>query len=205
MDVPERMQRLPRDPRRGIPVPWFVAWIDGQPDYRVIGPGKLALGIRFGHCWLCGYPIGRNGSFVIGPMCSVTRTNSEPPSHRDCAIYAAVTCPFLTRPAMRRREKGLPEDAVEPAGVGLRRNPGVVAVWSTRKWSLFSDCRGGTLVKMGDPTEVLWYAEGRAATRAEVEASIESGLPLLEADKEGPAAAAELGRLVDVARRYLPA
>jgi hypothetical protein len=29
------------------------------------------------------------------------------------------------------------------------------------------------------PVEIKWYAEGRAATRAEVMASIESGLPLL--------------------------
>ncbi len=34
---------------------------------------------------------------------------------------------------------------------------------------------------MGEPESVEWYAEGRAATRAEVMASIESGLPNLEA------------------------
>jgi len=31
---------LPIDPDRGYPVPWFVAWVNGKPDFRVIGVGK---------------------------------------------------------------------------------------------------------------------------------------------------------------------
>lgn len=174
------MARLPLD-ARGYPVPWFVAWIDGAPDFRVIGPGKLAKAVNYKLCWLCGEPLGRFGAFVIGPMCALNRTSSEPPSHRDCAIFAATACPFLTRPNAERRSANLPADYVEPAGVGLKRNPGACLVWVTRSWKWFR-VENGALCEVGDPTETLWYAEGRAATREEIDTSILTGLPLLLAE-----------------------
>lgn len=175
--LPDRMRRLRLD-ARGYPVPWFVAWIDGVPDFRVIDTGKIPGAINGKVCWLCGEPMGRFGAFVIGPMCALNRTTSEPPCHRDCAIFAATACPFLTRPNAERRAANLPEGYIEPAGIGLKRNPGVSLVWITRSWFWFRE-GDGVLCEVGDPVETLWYAEGRAATRDEIEKSIETGLPLL--------------------------
>ncbi|MGW4043016.1 hypothetical protein [Streptomyces sp. NPDC004721] len=177
---PPRIARLPRN-HAGYPVPWFVAWIDGMPDFRVIGAGKLDDAIRFRACWLCGEPLGANAAFVIGPMCAINRVSPEPPSHRDCADYAARACPFLTTPDMRRRDSQLPDNTVEPDGIMLRRNPGVALVWVSRTWRLQPHLR---LWTVGDPIETRWYAEGRPATRAEALASITSGLPLLRAEAE---------------------
>ncbi|MFJ5151426.1 hypothetical protein ACIQCF_07525 [Streptomyces sp. NPDC088353] len=189
---PPRIARLPRD-KHARPVPWFVAIFDGVPDFRVVGTGKLDDAIRFRSCWLCGDPLGANAAFVLGPMCSINRVSPEPPSHRDCADYAARACPFLTTPGMRRRDTGLPETAVEPDGTMIRRNPGVALVWTSRTWRLQPHHR---LWTVGDPIETRWYAEGRPATRAEVLASINSGLPLLRAeaeqDRQPAAALAEL-------------
>jgi len=215
MEIPDRIKRLPIDPQRGLPVPWFVAWIDGKPDFRVIDDGKFVDAVKFKRCWVCGQEMGRNCSFVLGPMCAVTRTSPEPPSHHDCAVYSAVTCPFLSIPDMRRREKGLPVGHVPAPGCGIKRNPGVALVWTTRSWKLIrgqtADGGGnpGVLVSVGDPSETLWFCEGRAATRAEIDASMESGLPLLyDADRGRPQEAeahAELARMVEDARKYLPA
>jgi hypothetical protein len=82
---------------------------------------------------------------------------------------------------MVRREKNLPSETVGPAGTSIRRNPGVALVWPTRwdGWSVFTDDEGGVLFDVGEPHGVRWFAEGRAATRREVLASIASGLPLL--------------------------
>lgn len=206
MNTPARITALPVDPQRGVPVPWFVAWIDGKPDFRVIEENKLAAAHKFKLCWICGKERGRFGSFVIGPMCAITRTNSEPPSHLDCAVYAAINCPFLTKPGMRRREAGLPEGHAKAAGCPISRNPGVACVWTTREWSLFSDGRGGVLWRMGDPTETQWFAEGREATRAEVEESVRTGIPRLRemADLDGPKAHEELTRMAGVAERHYP-
>jgi len=202
--LPDRMKALPVD-RRGYPVPWFVTWIDGEPEFRVITPEKIAMAHRLERCWVCGQPRGRFMAFVIGPMCSINRVSSEPPSHRDCAIYSAEHCPFLTIPKMHRRENALPEGHIDPAGVMIRRNPGVTMVWITRGYRIEVD-GPGVLFRIGDPVEVLWYAEGRTATRAEVEASVESGLPTLAdmAAAEGPKATAELERMTLAAIQTWP-
>jgi hypothetical protein len=190
--MPDRVRQLPVDPKRRVPVPWFVAWVDGVPDFRVAD--KLRDAIRFDLCWVCGQHRGRYGTFVIGPMCAVNRTTAEPPCHADCAEWSARVCPFLTRPHARRRENNMPDGHSDPAGIMIRRNPGVTLLWTTREWRIVPDGNGGRLFSLGDPTAVAWWAEGRNATRAEVLASIDSGMPILRgiAEAEGPRAVAEL-------------
>lgn len=207
--MPARIAALPIDPQRGVPVPWFVAWIDGKPDFRVIRPRGVDDAVSFRKCWICGQERGVWGAFVIGPMCAVNRTSSEPPSHEDCAVYAAVTCPFLAKPHMRRRTSGMPEDAVHSAGLPIDRNPGVALVWVTREWKRFRVGpvgNAGSLFEIGDPQKTLWFAKGREATRDEVEESIRTGLPLLraEAERESAKAVAALERMTADAMRLLP-
>jgi hypothetical protein len=205
IETPDRIKRLAVSPK-GFPVPWFVAWIDGVPDFRVIERGRIADAVKRKRCWVCGEPLGRTFAMTLGPMCAINRTISEPPSHRDCAVYSAIACPFLSNPRMRRREVGLPEEAHEMPGNGIKRNPGAVAVWLTRGYRPFK-VGDGVLFTFDDPTEVLWFAEGRPAKRDEVEASIRSGFPLLEteAEKQGPQAIAALHRMTANALKYLPA
>ena len=204
-DMPARIAKLPRD-HRGFPVPWFVAYFDEErgercepyPDFRVIDTPKIGRAVRERRCWVCGEPLGIHKAFVIGPMCAINRVISEPPSHRECAEYAARACPFLARPRMRRNETDLPGPVEQAAGFVLKRNPGAVAVWITRTFKPFRPHAGnaGVLFQIGAPETVLWFAHGRAATRAEVLASIDSGYPsLLElAQAEGGEAVAALER-----------
>jgi hypothetical protein len=119
-------------------------------------------------------------------MCVVTQTSAEPPSHLSCGEYAAVACPFLAQPNMRRNEKDLPEGHQPPAGVAVMRNPGVTAVLITDEWTPFSDGSGGILIRMGEPLSVEWFAHRRPATFPEVAQSIQTGMPLLldQCDKE---------------------
>lgn len=199
------IRALPRN-KAGYPVPWFVAWIDGEPDFRVIKPEAIAEAWTVPRCWVCGRNRGRWGSFVIGPMCAVNRTSAEPPSHPDCAHWSARVCPFLTRPSMVRRDKHMPDGAVQPAGIMLRRNPGVALVWTSRDAKPWRTPEGGILFDIGTPHSVDWYAEGRPATRREVLASIDSGLPSLRriAADEGEAALTELGRMHAAALELVP-
>ncbi|WP_041983550.1 hypothetical protein [Streptomyces sp. AcH 505] len=203
--APPRIARLPLNPA-GYPIPWFVAVVDGVPDFRVADTDRYEEALQFGLCWMCGRPLGSFRAFVLGPMCAVNRVAPEPPSHRDCATYAACACPFLTRPDMTRRTSGLPEDLVQPGGVMIRRNPGVTLVWVTRRPQFRY---GEGLFDIGQPIEHQWYAEGRRATRAEVWASIESGLTLLResaADDEDPAASLlDIERHLAAAMPLLPA
>jgi hypothetical protein len=223
MTMPDRIRRLPVSPK-GFPVPWFVVWFkdgkpchdgEGEPDFRVTDPRKIKKCVDNHLCWTCGTAMGVHKAFVIGPMCAINRVISEPPSHRDCAIWAACNCPFLANPAMRRNEKGT-HDAngkligglQEPAGYGLRRNPGAVCVWMTKGYKLFHPEHGqpGVLFSIGRPSEVMWFAEGRRATHDEVMASIDSGFPLLVdiAQQQGTEALAALHVQREVAMALVP-
>jgi hypothetical protein len=186
--LPHRMLSLPLD-ERGYPVPWFVAWRDGKPEFRAMDRNKFVRAIQEKLCWVCGEKLGVHFTFVAGPMCGINRTNSEPPCHRECAEWSARNCPFLVNPRMVRREEGLTsEELNSAAGHGLKRNPGVTMLWHTRNYEWFDvgkEFHGKPnheyLITMGEPESVEWMAFGRAATRAEVIESIESGLPNLHA------------------------
>jgi len=206
--LPSRLALLPID-ERGYPVPWFVAWADGRPEFRAADGDKWRRAVRDRLCWMCGAPLGKWLTFVIGPMCAVNRTTAEPPCHTECARYAARNCPFLSRPHMTRREDELINADVharEGAGVPILRNPGVTLLWTTRTYRVFYDDRRNPLITIGEASSVEWFAEGRAATRAEVDASIQSGLPLLRdvADRDGLAALVELTARAAAVRELYP-
>lgn len=203
--LPDRMRALPVN-HQGFPVPWFVAFINGVPDFRVVDAPKINIAVRESRCWLCGQPLGVHLAFTIGPMCAINRTIAEPPSHRECAEFSVKACPFLTKPGMRRNTKDIPGGTVDPAGEFLKRNPGATAIWMTRSYEL-QRVHNGVLFRLGIPTEVTWWREGRPATRAEVDASIESGLPLLRApaEAEGAVAVRALEQYIRAAQQYLPA
>lgn len=204
--LPERMKHLPLS-SEGYPVPWFVAWVDDEPDFRIIDTPKFGIALREKRCWLCGHTMGKFLAFVIGPMCMVNRVSAEPPSHRACAEYAIRACPFLSQPRMRRNKKDMPEQHEKPGGVMIERNPGIIVLWVTSQFRPFREGRGGKILyRVGLPSEVQFYREGRTATRAEILESINSGMPLLQgvARQDGAAAEAELKRQYDQAMRLLP-
>lgn len=201
-----RLAALPID-KRGYPVPWFVARIDGEPDHRIGDPVKLVRAIRFKLCWVCGEALGQFRTFVIGPMCAVNRVTAEPPTHRECAEYSVKACPFLTRPYMRRREAQMPYGVVDAAGCMIRRNPGVMVLWTTRDYKIFIP-RGDRmpLFKLGDPTDCEWWTEGRIANLSEVQAAFDGGLPALVsvAEREGAAAVQALEQACERVKPLLP-
>lgn len=214
-DLPARMKRLPVD-GRGYPIPYFVAWFDasgaparrgeGIPDFRMVHPGTIAKCVTAQLCWVCGQPLGSFKAFVIGPMCALSRTCSEPPSHVDCADFSARACPFLVHPGEKRRDNRMPEVWHKPPGEMIRCHPRIALVWTTKRYELRS-ATGGVVFDMGMPEHVRWYTEGRPATRAEVVASIESGLPaLLETAKpRGQAGADDIQRRYEACMPLLPA
>lgn len=206
-EMPKSIAALPRD-ERGYPVPWFVAWVNGKPEFRAADARKMPQAVRGKLCWVCGQKIERsNHVFVIGPMCAVNKTTAEPPCHAECAIFSAKACPFLSMPKAVRREANMPEGTCEASGMSIKRNPGVTCLWYCRSYGLFGDGRGSVLFRIPNPSQVRWFREGRKATRAEIMESISTGLPILEkmAAEDGPASLGELQKAVDYAMRFVPA
>jgi hypothetical protein len=196
--IPENMRNL-KISDEGFPVPWFIGYVNGKPDFRTMDGEKLAIAVRRKLCWSCGRPMGRYLTFAIGPMCMVTRTISEPPSHLSCLEYSVRACPFLSQPRMKRNDKDLPEGHM--AGIAIMRNPGVVALWTTFSYQLLK----GPLFRLGPPEHIEFYAEGRPARSAEIIASMESGLPLLRREAEDDdGALVEIEKLYAAALKLLP-
>lgn len=176
--LPERIKKLPV--HRGYPVPWFVAWVNEEPEFRALDFRKWVTAVRDRLCWVCGDPLGANLCFVIGPMCAVNLTTSEPPAHHECAVWSAENCPFLSRPHMARRENDLPEGMMDPAGNCVRRNPGATVLWTTRSYELFETHeRGRYLITIGAPTNIEAYAGGKPTSLDVVLESIRTGEKLL--------------------------
>jgi hypothetical protein len=207
--MPSRIRALPRN-RAGYPIPFFAAKIDGERDFRIADPTAYAACITDRMCWVCGQKRRRaDSAFVIGPMCAINRVSPDPPSHIECAEYAAKVCPFMVRPEMNRRQRGLPDD-LGFAGVAILRNPGVCLIWVSG-WSTFRPPVGdtyGVLFQLKDPTMTSWWAAGRPATRAEIIESIDSGLPLLaeqcDRDSDPTESRRELAARHRKALHYLP-
>ena len=206
---------------RGYPVPAFVEWINGVPEFRVMNPTHWKACVTRRLCWVCGRALAGSKlsasfrttlAFLIGPMCVVNRVTSEPPCHAICAEWSARNCPFMARPHMVRREDEFTRAIADNvAGHMIARNPGVGCVWYCDRFEVMPDGTGKYLLRIGEAVQrPTWWCEGRPATRAEVDASITSGFPALEAtlDHEPPdrreRARAELHRALATARGWLP-
>jgi hypothetical protein len=206
------MEKLPID-KRGYPIPWFVDYLNGEPEFRAMDRRKFRRAINDRLCWVCGSALFGEEVFAIGPMCAVNRISSEPPSHRECALYSVRNCPFLSKPQMHRRtDEQIEKIKVPSAGVMVERNPGVMLLWYTRRHSLLTvhnqpPAVDGILFQLGRAFKLEWYSRGRAATREEILESFESGLPLLRETAEkmdGPAGVAHLETQITQAYRLIP-
>jgi hypothetical protein len=194
-----------------------VQWLDQKgdghykPEYRIADGDAWMACVQEERCWICGGKLGNYRAFVIGPMCSINRVSADPPGHRECMEYAVQVCPFMLNPKFERREANRPPEygKTEIAGFAITRNPGVMLLWVARKdeYKLIGDGRGGVLFRLtGEPSYIAWYAEGRTATRAEIDQSIKTGFPILfeQARDEGDLAIAQLLKDRLRADKYLP-
>jgi hypothetical protein len=178
-DAPARIARLPADVR-GFPVPWFVSWRDGAPQFPVIDAEKLGVAWRDERCWVCGERLGAWRGWVVGPMSVIEGATPEPPSHCDCAAFAVASCPHLSSAAAKPSTQHGPA-AGYVAQANLSRTPSAAtAIWVTRgRGATPFRANGGVLFKLEEPARVDWYAERRPATAAEVRSAIAVGLPIL--------------------------
>lgn len=201
--MPSQIAELKVD-SRGYPIPWFVRYVDGEPDFQVVDPNRIVAAVKHKVCWVCGKPLNVNLAFAIGPMCAINRISGEPPQHRECSEFSAVACPFLINPK-KERPNVRPPEAKDPGPTMILRNPGVVLVWTTLSYKIIKDPAGRWLFDLGEPIATSWYAEGRAATRHEVLEAFMSGYPILaEVAAKEYGATAELEKQLKVAWDYIP-
>ncbi len=171
--LPNRMKSLPID-ERGYPVPWFVTWIDGKPDFRLLDEEKFILAVRLKACSVCGTSLGRFKSFVGGPMNVLQMLSGEPPMHHECAFFAVRACPFLLLPLSKRRKTNLPGDIDiigDPGDVFFEDNPGITSIWTCTRYHM---SEGGRIFRFDDAHKLEWFSEGEPATTERITAALHS-------------------------------
>jgi hypothetical protein len=204
-DLPKRVQRLPAD-RRGFPIPWFVAWRDGEPQFPVIDAAKLRVAWTNEVCWVCGDRLGTVRGWVMGPMSAIEGATPEPPSHYDCARFSVRHCPHLSTPTAKPSTKhGEGAGYATVANVSKVRS-GVTAIWMTRgRGAAPFAAGGGVLFGLDGPERLEWYAAGRPASALDVREAIAVVLPTLRRAAERERRVAELERRLKWLERWTPA
>ncbi|MGB4823471.1 MAG: hypothetical protein WBP82_01015 [Leuconostoc mesenteroides] len=171
-DIPERIKKLPI--QNGFPVPWFVAKIEDKYDFRVVDSSKLMVAVKEGLCWICGEKLGYTFTFILGPMGFINRINSEPPSHKECAKFAIINCPFLNHTEKARRENNMPE-VIFTEGHDLYQ-PEVMVMYSTKSYKLYKSFTNKTpYFSVGDAVQIEWFTEARPSTYNEIVDALELG------------------------------
>jgi hypothetical protein len=194
-ELPPRMKKLPRDPD-GNPIPWFAQTSDGQGNFSM-DPYKWMKAVEDLRCWICGEQLGTYRAFMLGPLLAVGRTAMDPPSHRECAEFWVQHFPLLSDKK--------------------KQNPSIVMmIWITRKYALpisendadmnLPGQPGGPMFSLGEPEEVLYYCQGRPATREEIRGAMEPGISNLRAKAklEGPESSSDLEELIKRAEELMP-
>ena len=118
--MPPGVAARPRD-ARGYPVPAITPWVDGAPRFGVTSVERTFLCAVERRCSICALvmPTGPVWRIVGGAEAAVIAAaaaegrpfrnaapTAEAPGHRSCMLYAAVVCPWLSRPTARRGTPG---------------------------------------------------------------------------------------------------
>jgi hypothetical protein len=160
VNEPPRIAKLPH--HHDHPVPWHVQWIDemglptrpsmGIPD-GTIDSTKFDRCLARGRCWICGELRNRQGTFILNATSLIERYANEPPSHADCAAWAAQT---------------------------YKAHEGVLCLWSSARF-LAERHEGRIMWRLiGDADSVEWWLDGRRATFTEALASVTAHHELLD-------------------------
>lgn len=172
--MPVAVAALPRD-RRGYPAPVTVPWAGGKPLFSSVSVARQLIIGKLRLCGICGnaledgepyYSVGDADkadlyeALLGSPAHVMGNISQEPGGHRECIIYAAIACPYLTSDGDRRTGANSAFQNVEK---GERRGP-EAAVYAYDGYDLHVDSRGvlfchGALVEMHRYREGIELAE----------------------------------------------
>lgn len=95
LDIPKELSHLKVDPR-GYPIPFFVSYIDGKPEFRFMNFDRVLMIIHKKLCHICGKKLPKDYCyFIAGPMGLKNGISSDAGMHRICAEFSLKACPHL--------------------------------------------------------------------------------------------------------------
>lgn len=105
--IPKLMAHLPVD-GRGYPIPYFVPFVNGKPDFRYQDPKKRSACLLYKKCAICGNRLfAADFWFICGPQGLKNEVHSDAPMHEACAEFSINVCPHLLFHKAERRSVDL--------------------------------------------------------------------------------------------------
>lgn len=163
IEMPPRVAALPRD-GRGYPIPYTVQRdATGKPDFRIVDPHKAKRAVQMRCCGICGEMLGARIAFVGGPLAMANRFFTDLPMHRDCAIYALRTCPFIAAPKFAY-SRSIPADTVVSDNVSTNR-PDQFGLGITKTFNVVL-LNGEPVLRAGEFESIEWWRHGKREAHA---------------------------------------
>lgn len=104
LEIPKELAHLKID-KRGYPVPYFVSWVDGEPEFRFMDAHRVKMIIERKVCHICGLKLPKDYFyFISGPIGLQNRISSDAAMHKVCAEFSLRACPHLYLQKSERRE-----------------------------------------------------------------------------------------------------
>jgi hypothetical protein len=104
LEIPQQLSHLKID-SRGYPIPFFVTWIDGKPEFRFLDHKRQEMIIEKKLYHICGKKLNDDYNyFISGPIGFHNRISSDAAMHRVCAEFSLRACPHLYLQKADRRE-----------------------------------------------------------------------------------------------------
>jgi hypothetical protein len=140
-DIPLKMQNLPLDHRRKVPIPRMNLTPDGV-DFTTINNETVIECGRDRLCGICGNALSYWIAFVGGPISASTGAYTDPPFHVECAEAAFRFCPHIARKVHRRTpDDRMPEGSWKSVGA-VEEKPERWIIGITRDYKMIPWGRG---------------------------------------------------------------
>lgn len=153
--LPEGMQKLSVDIRRGLPVPMVNMFEWQDYDFTAVN-GSLALTLaQRKMCGICGERF-ETAAFIGGPRSAETQAYSDPPMHEECAMAALTLCPHIARRNMKRAtDNHVKQDAITPKNMSLTK-PDEWVMYVTAEYKIFIDGEGDERTAFYVPNDAIY-------------------------------------------------
>jgi hypothetical protein len=159
--MPERLKSRPQWHGYVITYVTFIG-PDNTPDFKVVDEKKRRECLQRGLCGICGQKLDeRVIVFIGGPLCVQHRNFIDPPMHKECALYSAQVCPYLSD-ADHDYSKADPKHLGEGETVHEEysqtdpHRPDRLAVYYCRSYDMVKDGRGLWIAKAGKSFRIDW-------------------------------------------------
>lgn len=156
IELPENIANLPKD-SRGYPIPFFVAWVKGVPQFHLADPNKAVQCYKNRLCWVCGERLDQIVAFVGGPLSCDGGSFADAACHVECAEFSAKYCPHLATPNAKRRQSDIP--ATAPTGF-TTKHPEKIGVYITTGYRMINT-PGGFIFRAESALDIRWFREGQ--------------------------------------------